>query len=226
MVDQLSLLPEYLKETLTKENITGLRPVQEKALQAGLLKEKNFLICTPTASGKTLVAELAMHHNLKQKPQSIAVYVVPLKALANEKFNSFSKKYPQYRVTLTSGDMDSDDPYLADYDIIITTSEKLDSLIRHKAQWISRISCLVIDEIHLLNDSGRGPTLEILITVIKKLCPTTQLVALSATIGNPQELAQWLNAELIQDTWRPVVLKEGIHHDGHIEFFHTSENNK
>ncbi len=221
-------MPEVVYEELRKQGITQLRPSQEKAIRAGLFERKNELICTPTASGKTLVAELVFINELLEmnsegeirvKPQrGIAVYVVPLRALASEKYRSFSKKYPQLKVTLTSGDMDSDDKYLADYDLIITTSEKLDSLIRHSAPWIQNIRVLIVDEIHLLNDAGRGPTLEILLTILRQQNPKLQLIGLSATIGNPKQLADWLEAELVEDSWRPVELRKGILLDGELEF--------
>jgi helicase len=215
-------IPEALQEILDKQGIATLRPSQEKAIAAGLFKNKNLLICTPTASGKTLVGELGILHHLLQakerKERVIGVYVVPLRALASEKFKEFSKKYPDLNIALTSGDMDSDDSYLHRYDIIITTSEKLDSLIRHKAAWISRVRVVVIDEIHLLNDHSRGPTLEILITLLLTRKEPIQLIGLSATIGNEKELAQWLQAELVHDLWRPIKLERGIYDQGNITF--------
>ena len=105
-----------------------------------------------------------------------------------------------------------------DYDLIITTSEKLDSLTRHHAPWLSLISTIIIDEVHLLNDPGRGPTLEILITVLRQLLKKSQIIALSATIGNPEELADWLKAGLVIDNWRPVKLHKGVYLDGEVDF--------
>ena len=99
------------------------------------------------------------------------------------------------------------------------TSEKLDSLLRHRAEWISKVNCIIIDEIHLLNDPGRGPTLEIIITLLRRIIKDLQIIGLSATIGNPKELAEWLNAELVLDSWRPVKLSKGIYLEGEIEFF-------
>ena len=69
-----------------------------------------------------------------------------------------------------------------------------------------------------MNDSHRGPTVEILITMLRKLIKDLQIIALSATIGNPEELAEWLDAELVIDNWRPVKLKKGIYFDNKIEF--------
>ena len=69
-----------------------------------------------------------------------------------------------------------------------------------------------------MNDVSRGPTVEIIITVLKKLLPKIQIIGLSATIGNPYELAEWLNAELVLDNWRPVPLKKGVYLQGEVEF--------
>ena len=77
---------------------------------------------------------------------------------------------------------------------------------------------MVIDEIHLLNELSRGPVIEIVITILKKKLKRLQLIGLSATIGNPGELAHWLEAELILDEWRPVKLHQGIYLDGQIDF--------
>jgi len=210
-------IPKELYSILEKE-ITDLRPAQEKAIKKGLLKDKNLLVCTPTASGKTLIAELAAIKSIIEQ-KGKAIYIVPLKALAAEKFKDFKKKYENIaRIALSIGDIDSADPYLVDYDLIITTSEKLDSLIRHHAPWLSLIKTVIIDEIHLMNDPGRGPTLEILITILRKLLKNVQIVALSATIGNPEELSEWLSANLIVDKWRPVKLHKGAYLKGEIDF--------
>lgn len=214
-------LPQHILTLLQKQTITHLRPSQKKSLDAGLLKENNLLVCTPTASGKTLIAEIAMihtHHTQNKK----SVYIVPLKALASEKFHSFKEKYPELKIALSIGDMDEVDAYLHNYDIIITTSEKLDSLIRHHTPWIHEIGCVVVDEIHLINDPGRGPTLEILITILRSLI-NAQFICLSATIGNPKELAGWLDANYVEDNWRPVELKEGIVCDNNLTFYSKSQ---
>ena len=211
-------IPEDLYKVIEKEQITELRPAQEKAIKKGLLKGKSLLVCTPTASGKTLIAEIAALNNIINN-HGKAIYIVPLKALANEKFKEFKRKYSHLtKIALSIGDIDSSDPYLIDYDFIITTSEKLDSLTRHHSPWLKYVKTVIIDEIHLLNDPERGPTLEILITVLKQTLKNLQLIGLSATIGNPEELAEWLNAELITDNWRPVQLKQGVYYKGEIEF--------
>lgn len=199
---------------LKKHGITELRPAQKKAIDSGALEGKNVLVCTPTASGKTLIAELAMLGHIAKRKK--CVYVVPLKALASEKHRQFVKRH-EGKVGVSTGDLDSADKGLADCDIIIVTAEKLDSLLRHHTPWIRHVGLVVVDEIHLMNDAGRGPTLEILITMLRRLIEP-QLIGLSATIGNPAELAEWLNAELVEDDWRPVRLDQGVLVGDTIEF--------
>lgn len=211
-------IPDDLYKVIQKEGIEELRPAQEKAINAGLLDFKSVLVCTPTASGKTLIAELAGVKSIMTGRGKV-VYIVPLIALASEKFKEFKRKYQGlFKVVQTSSDVDSADAFLSDYDFIVCTAEKFDSLIRHHTPWLKVVKTVIVDEIHLLNDVERGPTLEILITILKKLLPDLQIVGLSATIGNPEELAEWLGANLIQDDWRPVKLHKGVLVEGKIEF--------
>ncbi|MDP3733681.1 MAG: DEAD/DEAH box helicase [Nanoarchaeota archaeon] len=208
-------LPDFFRKKY--QSFANLTPIQEKAVTAGLLQRKSLLVCAPTASGKTLVATMAMINTLNQGK---ALYIVPLKALANEKYKEFQQllEGTPFKVMMSTGDIDSDSEYLANYNILVLTAEKLDSLLRHKVSWLADVKTVIIDEIHLLNDLNRGPTLEIIITLLKLLIQP-QLIGLSATIGNPKELAQWLEAELVTDTWRPVELKQGIHWQGKTEFY-------
>jgi helicase len=215
MIIQELPLPNYFREYYTK--FPNLTPIQEKAVQANLLKNKSLLICAPTASGKTLVATMAIANTLGKGK---AIYLVPLKALANEKHNEYKAllENTKYKVIQSTGDIDSDSGYLANYDLLILTTEKLDSLLRHKVSWINEVKTVVVDEIHLLNDPTRGPTLEIILTLLKNFIKP-QIVGLSATIGNPEELSKWLEADLVQDDWRPVELKKGIDLDGKTTFY-------
>jgi len=214
-------LPPYFQKFYQK--FPKLTPIQEKSIKHGLLKnqsllkKQSLLVCAPTASGKTLIATMAITNTLETGK---AIYIVPLKALANEKYHEYLQllENTDYQVIQSTGDLDSDSPYLHQYDLIILTSEKFDSLLRHKISWLSQVKTVIIDEIHLLNDPHRGPPLEIILTLLKSLI-NPQIIGLSATIGNPQELANWLDAKLVIDTWRPVKLKQGIYHNQEIEFF-------
>jgi helicase len=221
---KLETLTEYgfeedLAETFLKEGITKLNPVQEKAVKNGLFDDgKSFVIASPTASGKTLIAELLSLHVIQKKKLKV-LYSCPLRALASEHYENFKKRYSKFgvKVGLSMGDFDSRDPWLANYDLIVATSEKIDSLIRHKAPWLMNVGLLIVDEIHSL-DSDRGPTVEVLITRMKFLKPGIQVLGLSATIPNASELADWLDAKLVESEWRPIPLFKGIYYDGAIEF--------
>ena len=210
-------VPAKLFDILQKE-IAELRPAQAKAVGKGLLDGKNLLVCTPTASGKSLIAELAALDSIIEKKRK-AIYIVPLKALASEKYKDFKKRYEGIaNVALSIGDLDSSAEWLGRYDLLILTVEKMDSMLRRHVPWINEVSTVIIDEIHLMNDPSRGPTLEILITILKQVLKKAQIIGLSATIGNPEELAEWLKADLVIDDWRPVKLHKGVYLDGEIEF--------
>jgi len=179
------------------------------------LEGKNLLISIPTASGKTLLAEMAMWSRIAAGGKCL--YIVPLRALASEKYDEFSKK-GVIRVGIATGDLDRTDAYLGENDIIVATSEKTDSLLRNRTPWLSQITCIVLDEVHLIGSENRGATLEMVITKLRYTNPDMQIIGLSATIGNPAQLAEWLDATLITSTWRPVDLRQGVYYNGKIRF--------
>ena len=94
----------------------------------------------------------------------------------------------------------------------------MDSLLRNSARWISNISLIVIDEIHLIDSIDRGPTLEVVIAKMRYRNPVMQVIGLSATIGNPKIFAEWLEAELVTSNWRPVDLRQGVFYNNCIHF--------
>lgn len=207
---------DSVKEILQEHGILELFPPQEDCLNAGVLDGNNIVLASPTASGKTLIAELcALKHVLDNNGK--VIYLSPLRALASEKFEEF-KKYTSIKkvdgtkisVGISTGDFDSADNWLERYDIIVTTNEKADSLLRHRAKWMDNISAVIADEVHLLNEAERGPTLEIVIARLLQVNPSIQILALSATINNVDEIAGWLNAKYIVTSWRPIDLKEGV----------------
>lgn len=212
-------MPRKVISVLKKSGLKELYPPQEDAIENGLLDlEKSFIVSVPTASGKTLISELlAVRSILKRGGKCL--YIVPLRALATEKLEDF-KKYESIGIksTISTGEYDSKDPWLANYDIIVTTSEKADSLLRHKSEWLREVKVLVVDEIHLITDGYRGPTLEVTIAKLLHLIPDLIVLGLSATIKNAPELASWLDAKLITSDWRPVILKEGVYSNGEIFF--------
>lgn len=238
-VCELAQIPQGARQILISEGISRLNPPQELAVNAGLLLGKNMVVFAPTASGKTFVAELAMLNTILNRRKK-AVYIVPLKALGSEKHEEFKARYAPLgiKVGVSMGDYDSEDSWLSLQDIIIVTSEKLDSLMRHHIPWIHDVGLVVVDEIHLLNDISRGPTLEITITRMRDTIGRSgrsansggldtdfadsktsfQMLGLSATISNADELAGWLGAELVQSDYRPIPLKKGAYFGGCITY--------
>jgi helicase len=200
---------EEFKDLLGAHGITELYPPQELAVNAGVLDGKNIILCTPTASGKTIAAELAIMKAIERGKK--AIYLVPLRALAYEKYHEF-KKYEElgYKVRMEVGDLDAAKyKHKPDFDIIVATAEKCDSILRSKPEWFKGTGILVLDEIHLIA-SDRGPVYEILCSKFRNIYPDVQVIGLSATIGNAEELAQWLNASLVSSPWRPVELTEQV----------------
>ena len=201
-------LPQKLIALLKQGGIEQLNPPQVAAIKKGLLDGKNMVIASPTASGKTLIAEMAILKNYLEGKKS--VYLVPLKALASEKYEDFSKyKKIGMRVGVSTGDLDSSDSWLGSYDLVILSNEKMDSLLRHGVPWAKDIALIVSDEIHLIDDPTRGPTLEVVLTQLAGIT-RAQIVALSATIENAKEIAEWLDAELVKSDYRPVKLHKGV----------------
>ncbi|MBI87999.1 MAG: hypothetical protein CMB67_03090 [Euryarchaeota archaeon] len=176
------------------------------------LAGRNIMLAIPTASGKSLVAHITLAHRLSNDMKGLkGVYIVPLKALASEKFDELREVCSSVglKVGLAIGDRSSETRGIKGFDILVCTSEKLDSMLRSNPELIGDIGIVVADEFHLLQDHSRGPTLEILISRIRHNRPESQILALSATVGNAEELADWLNASLIKSNWRPVALYSG-----------------
>jgi helicase len=222
-------LPSPIKQFYIDSGITSLYPPQAAAIDAGLLEGKNIVAAIPTASGKTLLAEFVMLKSiLNEKKPGKALYIVPLRALASEKYERFRsfeaiKKSDGRGVStgIATGDFDSRDEWLGNFDIIVATSEKVDSLLRNRSHWMEEITVVIADEIHLIDSPDRGPTLEIVLAKLIKQRP--QIIALSATIGNAGEVAKWLSAELVVSDWRPIVLKEGVFFGNAINFGDRSQ---
>jgi helicase len=207
-------------QLISSLGIKELYPPQAAALTSGLLQTKDsFLVTAPTASGKTLIGEMAALQACFEASGKV-IYLVPLRALAREKYEDFSKKYGAkgLKIVQSTGDYDSAEPWLQQGDILIATNEKMDSLVRHRARWLRELSVVVADEIHLLRDPQRGPTLEVVLTRLRSLNPSLRVIGLSATLPNGREIGQWLGAKLIESEWRPVPLREGVYSNGAVIF--------
>ena len=217
-IEELDLEPKVI-DFLKSEGYEELFEPQEQSVKAGLFDEKkNFLITIPTASGKTLIAMLAILSHLS-KHKTKVVYLTPLRALTSEKFEEFKKLEKlnlgrKIKVALSTGDSKEKKEKLEDADVIFLTNESMDANMAFQKDWIYDIGLVVSDEIHLIGDNTRGPTLEIILTRFKsgfigKNPP--KIIGLSATISNSDELADWLNCELVESTFRRVPLSEAVY---------------
>ncbi len=195
-------------EGLVRRGINALTPPQEEAVGAGLFNGRNIVVAAPTASGKTLIAELALLKAWLEGRK--AIYTTPLKSLASEKAEEF-RYWTRLglKVGISTGDYDEPGEWLGKYDAIVSTYERLDSILRLKPSWLPEVGVMVIDEFHMLRDSERGPIIELL--TVRALRMGVQVIGLSATIGNPDELAEWLGGSLVVSNWRPVKLIEGFY---------------
>ena len=218
-IPDLGLDPRIV-DILKAQGIETLYPPQADAVGPALLGE-NVVLAIPTASGKSLVAYLAILASVLRGGK--ALYIVPLRALAAEKFEELKAFEPLgLKVGVSIGDYDSPDPSLEKFDVIVATSERADSLLRHRLNWLQELTVVVADEVHLINDADRGPTLEVTLAKLRQVNPKAQVLALSATIKNSDELARWLEAEHVRSDWRPVPLKEGVYYDGLVHFTDNS----
>jgi len=194
-----------------------LLPLQERAFkECQILNGGNFLVSAVTSSGKTLVGEiLALFYGSKGKR---VFYLVPTKALAEEKFEQFSEDYEKagIQTVISTHDRREYDERIEGrrFHIAIIVYEKLHSLLVGNPKLINDIGLVLVDELQYLTDEERGPVLEILLTRILLNPKQPQIVGLSAVLGKSEDLAQWLRAKIIREEKRPVELRQGVFFDG------------
>ena len=208
-VSRLGLPEDFVQFVENDWGIKTLHPPQAEAMPS-ILAGRNTMLCIPTASGKSLVAFMGLVNQIMTRNVgSRGIYIVPLKALASEKLEELKQLGENLglKIGLGIGDAPNEAKQIDDCDILVCTSEKLDSLMRSKSEVLRRVSVVVADEFHLVNDSHRGPTMEINLARIRHLLPEAQIITLSATVGNSQDLADWLDSDLIVSQWRPVSLE-------------------
>ncbi len=191
---------------------------QDRALSAGVLEGKSLIVSSGSSTGKTLVAEFAI---AKLSSSKKALYIVPQKALADDKYDEFQKYYAELlSIGISTHDRAEFDDRLDELDLLIATYEKAEILVRSNARWAKSIGLLVVDELHHIGDENRGPTMEILITELlgnKNL----QFIGLSATIAEPSTFAKWIGGDtevLDMGDYRPVPLRMGVLYNGKIAY--------
>ncbi|TKX70216.1 DEAD/DEAH box helicase [Halorubrum sp. SP9] len=205
-------LSQSVVDHFAERGVRELYPPQRAAVEAGVCEGADVVAAVPTASGKTFVAQLAL-----LTAAGPGLYVCPLRALAREKYETFAA-LPGVDVGISTGDFDATGEALAGNDVVVATSEKVDSAIRNGASWVDELACVVVDEVHLLGAERRGPTLEVTLATLRRRNPDLQTVALSATVDNPDAIADWLDAALVESDWRPVDLRTGVAVGGEVAF--------
>ncbi|MYL15136.1 DEAD/DEAH box helicase [Halorubrum terrestre] len=205
-------LSQPVVDHFAERGVRELYPPQRAAVEAGVCEGADVVAAVPTASGKTFIAQIAL-----LTADGPGLYVCPLRALAREKYETFAA-LPGVDVGISTGDFDATGEALAGNDVVVATSEKVDSAIRNGASWVDELACVVVDEVHLLGAKRRGPTLEVTLATLRRRNPELQTVALSATVDNPDAIADWLDAELVESEWRPVELRTGVAVGGEVAF--------
>jgi replicative superfamily II helicase len=191
--------------------------MQREALPALVERDENVVVSAPTASGKTVLAELAICRALDAG--ETALFIAPLRALTNEKEAEWERfESLGYSVYVVTGERDLNSRRAERADVLVMTPEKVDSATRKhdspKYEFITDVACCVIDEVHLLDADRRGSVLEIAIARLRRLCDP-RVVALSATMGNVRDVAEWLDAPPectfdFGDEFRPVDLHADV----------------
>jgi len=191
--------------------------MQREALPAIVEREDNVVASAPTASGKTALAELAICEILQRG--GTALFVAPLRALTNEKESEWERfEDLGYSVYVVTGERDLNPRRAEHADILVMTPEKTDSATRkhdsRRYSFVTDVDLCVIDEVHLLDSEKRGATLEVTVSRLRRLC-NPRVVALSATMPNVDDVADWLDAPpqctfQFGDEYRPVDLHAGV----------------
>jgi helicase len=187
--------------------------VAQQAVVPFLDKDLNLVVSFATAAGKTVLAECSFGYHLQVDEECRVAYVCPFKGLASEKFEDWKTNlyFRDPGVVLSSSDARSGVDEHMDARLAVVTCESFDAKTRSPAyrEWIRSLSCVVIDEAHLMNDKTRGGAVEASLMRLTAANPNVRLILLSATMGNARELAKWVKSlngkptKCIVSSWRP-----------------------
>ncbi|QLC33226.1 DEAD/DEAH box helicase [Halarchaeum sp. CBA1220] len=219
-VSDLDLHPGV--QGLLEDRFETLLPVQSLSVESGLTDGEDQLVVSATATGKTLIGEIAgLHRALSGNGKML--FLVPLVALANQKHEDFEEEYGDLvDVSIRVGSSrirDDGQAFDPSADVIVGTYEGIDHALR-TGRDLGDIGTVVIDEVHTLQEDGRGHRLDGLITRLKHYCEQreqaresytgAQWIYLSATVGNPGGLAKKLRANLVEFEERPVPIERHV----------------
>ena len=180
--------------------IEEFNPAQKAVIESGYLDDKsNYIICIPTASGKTVLGVLPALKTILDGGK--AVYAAPLLSIQNEKVKEF-KAFEEHGITVGRHPSSSD--------LSVMVFESFDALTRFSWNTLRDVDTLIIDEFHMIGEFTRGPTLEAAITRAKIINPSIRIIALSATLRNIEEIEGWLEGKCIEHDYRPVPLNKEV----------------
>jgi len=226
-IDILELygFPESMISRWKADGVQSLLPIQFEAIQEHRLFDgNNLVVSAPTSSGKTLIGELAAIYGAISHHKTL--YLVPLKALAEEKYQDLRQQCQPhgFRVVISTRDRKEHDAALAsgDFDIAVVVYEKFFPLVTSTKQFIDQFGLVVVDELQMLADPNRGAMLELILSWMISLKTGPQIVGLSAVIGNETELPEWLNARFLQSSQRPVELRMGYLYEGRFHYWESN----
>lgn len=195
--------------------IPRLNQLQIEAInEYGLLQGQHLLTSAPTSSGKTMLGELAAVRGALERRR--ALFLMPLKALVNDKLTQFQRVYGPFgvRTVEATGETDDITPLLRGrYDIALLTYEKMAAIALTHPYVLEQVGTVVVDEVQMIADRGRGANLEFLLTLLRMRRLEgfePQIVALSAVIGDTNSFERWLGGRLLRRNERPVPLDEGV----------------
>lgn len=215
----ISALKNPLLEELYAQRFQYFNPMQTQIFHCLYHTPANVLLGSPTGSGKTVAAELAMWWAFREKPGSKVVYIAPMKALVRERVQDWGKRLAGpmgLKLVELTGDNTPDTRTIRDADIIITTPEKWDGISRswQTRGYVRQVSLVIIDEIHLLG-GDRGPILEIIVSRMNYIASqskgSVRLLGMSTACANASDLGNWLGVKEglfnFRHSVRPVPLE-------------------
>jgi len=209
--------PEEVIESWRKNLGEELLPLQSlSATKYNLLNGESLIISAPTSSGKTFCGEMASVANLFKRKK--VIYLVPLKAIAEEKFADFQEKYSNLGigVVISTKDRQEYDRRIekGNFDLAIMIYEKFNQLLIKNMDILSQVNLIIVDELQMIADPSRGPVLELALLKIRTSKYRPQILGLSAVLRDVNELSSWLGCKLLLEKLRPVELLQGILLDG------------
>ncbi|KAF2473024.1 Sec63-domain-containing protein [Lindgomyces ingoldianus] len=215
----ISALKNTLLEELYAKRFQYFNPMQTQIFHCLYHTPANVLLGSPTGSGKTVAAELAMWWAFREKPGSKVVYIAPMKALVRERVHDWGKRLAVpmgLKLVELTGDNTPDTRTIRDADIIITTPEKWDGISRswQTRGYVRQVGLVIIDEIHLLG-GDRGPILEIIVSRMNYIASqskgSVRLLGMSTACANATDLGNWLGVKEglfnFRHSVRPVPLE-------------------